>query len=45
MDTVKSAVLVTAIVTLAFMIAGTLFTNFFLKMGRVLIFSLFCGFL
>ena len=39
-DTVKSAVLVTAIVTLAFMIAGTLFTNFFLKMGRVLIFSL-----
>ncbi len=39
-DTVKSAVLVTAIVTLSFMIAGTLFTGFFLKLGRVLFFSL-----
>ena len=40
LDTVKSAVLVTAIVTLSFMIAGTLFTGFFLKLGRVLFFSL-----
>ena len=39
-STVKSAVLVTAIVTLSFMIAGTLFTGFFLKLGRVLFFSL-----
>lgn len=39
-DTVKSAVLITAIVTLSFMIAGTLFTGFFLKLGRVLFFSL-----
>lgn len=38
--TVKSAVLVTAIVSLSFMIAGTLFPGFFLKMGRVLFFSL-----
>lgn len=37
---VKSAVLVTAVVTLSFMIAGTLFPEFFLKMGRVLIFAL-----
>ena len=40
LNTVKSAVLVTAIVTLSFMIAGTLFPGFFLKMGRVLFFSL-----
>ena len=33
---VKSAVLVTAIVTLSFMIAATLFPGFFLKMGRAL---------
>lgn len=39
-DTVKSAVLITAIVTLSFMIAGTLFTGFFLSLGRVLFFSL-----
>lgn len=39
-NTVKSAVLVTAIVSLSFMIAGTLFTNFFLSLGRVLCFSL-----
>jgi len=39
-STVKSAVLVTAIVTLSFMIMGTLFTNFFLSLGRVLFFSL-----
>ena len=39
-DTVKSAVLVTAIVSLSFMIAGTLFPNFFLSLGRVLFFSL-----
>ena len=37
---VKSAVLVTAIVTLLFMIAGTLFPSFFLRLGRVLFFSL-----
>lgn len=37
---VKSAVLITAIVTLCFMIAGTLFTTFFLSLGRVLFFSL-----
>lgn len=37
---IKSAVLVTAVVTLSFMIAGTLFPEFFLKLGRVLIFSL-----
>ena len=37
---VKSAVLVTAIVTLLFMIAGTLFPGFFLRLGRVLFFSL-----
>ena len=39
-DMVKSAVLITAIVTLSFMIAGTLFTGFFLTLGRVLFFSL-----
>lgn len=39
-NTVKSAVLVTAIVSLAFMIAATLFPNFFLSLGRVLFFSL-----
>ena len=39
-NTVKSAVLITAIVTLSFMIAGTLFPGFFLKLGRVLLFSL-----
>lgn len=33
---VKSAVLVTAIVTLSFMILGTIFPGFFLGMGRVL---------
>ena len=37
---IKSAVLITTIVTLSFMIAGTLFTGFFLKLGRVLFFSL-----
>ncbi len=37
---IKSAVLVTAIVTLLFMIAGTLFPGFFLSLGRVLFFSL-----
>ena len=40
-NTVKSAVLVTSIVSLSFMIVGTLFPGFFLKMGRVLIFALF----
>ena len=37
---VKSAVLITAIVTLSFMIAATLFPGFFLRLGRVLLFSL-----
>ena len=37
---VKEAVLITAIVSLSFMIAGTLWTGFFLKLGRVLFFSL-----
>ncbi len=40
LDTVKSAVLITAVVTLSFMIAATLFPNFFLSLGRVLFFSL-----
>ncbi len=40
-STVKSAVLVTAIVSLSFMIVGTLFPGFFLKLGRVLICALF----
>ncbi|MBR1561128.1 MAG: US12 family protein [Clostridia bacterium] len=40
MNVVKSAVLVTAIVTLSFMILGTLFPDFFLGMGRVLIVGL-----
>ena len=39
-QTIKSAVLVTAIVSLAFMIAATLFPDFFLSLGRVLFFSL-----
>ena len=39
-STVQSAVLITAIVTLSFMIAGTLWTSFFLSLGRVLFFSL-----
>ena len=37
---VETAVLITAIVTLSFMIAATLFPDFFLKLGRVLFFSL-----
>lgn len=37
---IKSAVLITAIVSLSFMIAGTLWTGFFLSLGRVLFFSL-----
>ena len=39
-ETIRSAVLVTAIITLSFMIAGTLFPGFFLRMGRVLFFGL-----
>lgn len=39
-DTIRSAVFVTAIVTLTFMILGTLFPKFFLKLGRVLLFAL-----
>ncbi len=39
-DVIKSAVLITAIVTLSFMIAATAFPGFFLKLGRVLLFSL-----
>ncbi len=37
---IKEAVLITAIVSLSFMIAGTLWPGFFLKLGRVLFFSL-----
>ena len=37
---IKSAVLITAIVSLSFMIAGTIWTGFFLSLGRVLFFSL-----
>ena len=37
---VESALLTTAVVTLSFMIAGTLFPGFFLRLGRVLFFSL-----
>lgn len=39
-DVIKSAVLITAIVTLSFMIVSTLFPGFFLRLGRVLFFSL-----
>ena len=39
-ETILSAVLMTAIITLSFMIAATLFPGFFLKLGRVLLFSL-----
>ena len=39
-ETIRSAVLMTAIITLSFMIAATLFPGFFLKLGRVLFFSL-----
>lgn len=39
-STVKSAVLITAVVSLSFMIAGTIFPGFFLRLGRVLFFSL-----
>lgn len=39
-DTVRTAALVTAIITLAFMIAATLYPGFFLKLGRVLFFAL-----
>ena len=39
-EIIKSAVLITAIVTLSFMIAGTVFPGFFLRLGRVLLFSL-----
>ena len=37
---VREAVLLTAIITLTFMIAATVYPEFFLKMGRVLVFSL-----
>ncbi len=37
---IREAVLVTAIVTLSFMIAATVFPGFFLRLGRVLFFSL-----
>ncbi len=40
LNIVKSAVLTTAVVALSFMIAGTLFPGFFLRLGRVLFFSL-----
>ena len=39
-STVKTAVLMTAIVTLSFMILATIFPYFFLSLGRVLAFSL-----
>ena len=39
-DTIRSAALMTAIITLSFMIAATLFPGFFLRLGRVLFFSL-----
>lgn len=37
---VQTAVLMTAVITLSFMIAGQLFPGFFLRMGRVLMFGL-----
>ena len=37
---VQTAILMTAIITLAFMIAGTVFPGFFLGLGRVLLFGL-----
>lgn len=37
---VRAAILMTAIITLSFMIAGQLFPGFFLKLGRVLLFGL-----
>ena len=39
-ETVRSAALVTAIITLSFMIAATVFPGFFLRLGRVLFFGL-----
>ena len=39
-STVKTAVLITAIVTLSFMIAATVFPDFFLGLGRTLFFGL-----
>ncbi|MBR6766438.1 MAG: US12 family protein [Clostridia bacterium] len=39
-ETVETTVLLTAIVTLSFMIAAILFPGFFLRMGRVLFFAL-----
>ncbi len=39
-ETIRSAALVTAVITLAFMIAATLFPGFFLRLGRVLFFAL-----
>lgn len=39
-DTIRTAALVTAIITLSFMIAATVFPGFFLRMGRVLFFAL-----
>ena len=39
-DIVKTAALLTSIVTLSFMIAATLFPGFFLRLGRVLMFAL-----
>lgn len=39
-DTVRTAVLLTAVVTLSMMIAGTLFPRFFLSLGRMLFFTL-----
>ena len=39
-QTIQTAALLTAVVTLSFMIAATLFPGFFLRLGRVLLFAL-----
>lgn len=39
-DTIRTAILLTAIITLSFMIVSMIFSAFFLSLGRVLLFSL-----
>ena len=39
-DIIQNAVLLTAMITLSFMLAATVFPEFFLRIGRVLLFSL-----
>lgn len=39
-ETIRTTALVTAVITLSFMIAATIYPDFFLKLGRVLFFSL-----